>query len=227
VKEKSIYISASIKGFFKKGKSDLVFHSGDVHEMNVLIDLDLEEHCVGNYFKSNRDQILRFFVNENGYVHERIKHFVIRDIVTEEIVFVDDLSLIPFTGRILLKTSKPINITPIHSDNRNIMQQNVGCFGGVRNVVGSPFRTIANNNFSNPIPVTTVKPMNEILALALGCILLLVIVGSFLRIIGLPLYLSFFIPGLILLSIFIHGLIKTLPFLEQNMSIISIHRAWY
>jgi hypothetical protein len=228
VKEKTVNISASINGFFKKGKanltgdfnfSELVVHSGDVHEMNGLSDLDLEEQCVGKYYKSNRDHILRFFVNENDYVKEKVRHFVIQDIVTEESVFVDGLPLIPFTGRILLKISKPINFAPVHLVKENILQQNTGFFGGVRNVVSSPFRTIANNNFSNPIPVTTIKPMNEILALALGCIVLLGIIGSFLSIIGLPLYLSFIIPGLLFLSIFIHGLTKTLPFLEQKMSV--------
>lgn len=226
--EKTIYISAYINGFFKKGNSqatgdynfsELLFYTGDVRGMNILVDLDLEEHCVGKYFKSYRHQTLRFFVNENEYVQERVKHFVIRDIVTEESVIVDGMPLIPFSGTILLKISKPVPTTPVVIPNGNILQQNTGCFGGVRNVVGSPFRTITNNNFANPISLTTAKPMNEILALAVGCSLLLLIIGSFFTIAGIPVWTSFLIPGLLLLSIFMHGLFKKLPLLEQNMSV--------
>lgn len=222
------YISATVKGFFKKGKnhvtgdynfSELVFFSGDVHGMQPLHDFLLEEHCVGHFYKSYRHETLRCFVSENEYIEERIKHFVIRDIIAESPLHVDGHDLIPFSGNILFEISKPVTAIPNQTQQATMGSANGGFLGNVKNIFTSPFQTVTGANPSLNTVASNGKPLNSNLALAIGCLLLLIIIGSFLYIAGFPPLISFLIPGLILLSVFMHGLFNTMPLLAQNMGV--------
>jgi hypothetical protein len=222
------YISATVKGFFKKGSShltgdynfsELVFYSGDVSGMNPINDLLLEEHCVGKYYKSNRHETLRCFVSENEFIEERIKHFVIRDIIAESPFHVDGHELIPFSGNILFEISKPPITIPNQTQQSTSGSVNGSLLGSVKNIFTSPFQTLTGVNPSLNTNASNGKPLNSILALAIGCLLLLIIIGSFLYLAGIPPLISFLIPGLILLSVFMHGLIQKNPNLAGYLGV--------
>jgi hypothetical protein len=238
LKEKSLYLRAYVKGYFRQGNSqytgtftffDRELYSADVTEAKVVDEFDLEEHCVGHHFQSTRHHSLRFFISENEYTVERVKNFVIRDIAVFEKTVLENDFLIPFEGIILVKLIKPLppripvdEITNSDSFikstvpfNLNNSDSKPGCIGSVIKLVSAPFRKPDYSKAS----IVQGSRIKNFFSLLIGASLITLLLGAFFSFIGIS---SISSPSFLLvffLSIFIHGLFKFFPKLQDQIGI--------
>ena len=121
MKEEILYIQGSTKGYFLKGKSittgnlsisDIQFETIDVRDTVVIDEIDLNEHCVGLYYKSTRSKEIRVFISETEFIQEKVSEFVIRDIIKGEKNSYNGTELQEFSGTILFILKKVILPTP-------------------------------------------------------------------------------------------------------------------
>ena len=121
MKEEILYIEGSAKGYFLKGKSittgnlsisDIQFETIDVRNTVVIDEIDLNEHCVGLYYKSTRSKEIRVFISETEFIQEKVSEFVIRDIIKGEKNSYNGTELQEFSGTILFILKKVILPTP-------------------------------------------------------------------------------------------------------------------
>ena len=121
LKEEILYIQGSAKGYFLKGKSittgnlsisDIQFETIDVRNTVVIDEIDLNEHCVGLYYKSTRSKEIRVFISETEFIQEKVSEFVIRDIIKGEKNSYNGTELQEFSGTILFILKKVILPTP-------------------------------------------------------------------------------------------------------------------
>jgi hypothetical protein len=233
VKEKVIYLQGKVKGFFRQGDrystgvytfSERILHVGDVYDANTIDEVDLEEHCVGQYFRSSRHHTLRFFVNEGEYIAERVKHFVIRDIVIDNKVTLENEQLIPFEGTILMKLVKPLPPpAPVKANSLlgsklasfNGGAANSGCFGRSMSMLTAPLQGQQPLMLNTP----TIGRGKELLSLFIGAILMTFILGSLLHFFGANSILSYLLPAVFFASIVLHGLFKHFPSLQNHLGI--------
>lgn len=117
MKEEILYIEGSAKGYFLKGKSittgnlsisDIQFETIDVRNTIVIDEIDLNEHCVGLYYKSTRSKEIRVFISETEFIQEKVSEFVIRDIIKGEKNSYNGTELQEFSGTILFILKKVI-----------------------------------------------------------------------------------------------------------------------
>ena len=121
MKEEILYIEGSAKGYFLKGKSittgnlsisDIQFETIDVRNTVVIDEIDLNEHCVGLYYKSTRSKEIRVFISKTEFIQEKVSEFVIRDIIKGEKNSYNGTELQEFSGTILFILKKVILPTP-------------------------------------------------------------------------------------------------------------------
>ena len=121
MKEEILYIQGSAKGYFLKGKSittgnlsisDIQFETIDVRDTFVIDEIDLNEHCVGLYYKSTRSKEIRVFISKTEFIQEKVSEFVIRDIIKGEKNSYNGTELQEFSGTILFILKKVILPTP-------------------------------------------------------------------------------------------------------------------
>lgn len=231
--EKVIYLQGTVKGYFRQGDgqttgaftfSERILHSADVYHAVPIEEFDLEEHCVGHHFQSTRHHTLRFFINDSEYIAERVKHFVLRDLVIGEKRTLDNEQLIPYEGIILLKLTKPLPPpTPVKTNSilggkipfQGLGASNAGCFGKSLSTLTAPLQR-------QPILAETVPTASrgkEILSLLLGAFLMTFILGSLLRFFGANGILSYLLPAVFFASIVLHGLFKHFPRLQNHLGI--------
>jgi len=233
VKEKVIYLQGTVKGFFRQGDrhstgvytfSERILHKGDVYNAFTLDELDLEEHCVGQHFQSTRHHTLRFFVNDGEYIAERVKHFVIRDLVVADKVTLENEQLIPFEGTILIKITKPLPPPPPVKSSSFLGSKltsltggtsNSGCFGRSLSMLTAPLQ--GQQPLLQTVP--TASRGRELLSLIVGAVLMTFILGSLLRFSGANSILSFLLPAVFFASIVLHGLFKYFPALQNYLGI--------
>lgn len=117
MKEEILYIQGSAKGYFLKGKSittgnlsisDIQFETIDVRNTVVIDEIDLNEHCVGLYYKSARSKEIRVFISETEFIQEKVSEFVIRDIIKGEKNTCNGTELQEFSGTILFILKKVV-----------------------------------------------------------------------------------------------------------------------
>lgn len=117
MKEEILYIQGSAKGYFLKGKSittgnlsisDIQFETIDVRNTVVIDEIDLNEHCVGLYYKSSRSKEIRVFISETEFIQEKVSEFVIRDIIKGEKNSYNGTELQEFSGTILFILKKVV-----------------------------------------------------------------------------------------------------------------------
>lgn len=117
MKEEILYIQGSAKGYFLKGNSiitgnlsisDIQFETIDVRDTFVIAEIDLNEHCVGLYYKSSRSKEIRVFISETEFIQEKVSEFVIRDIIKGEKNSYNGTELQEFSGTILFILKKVI-----------------------------------------------------------------------------------------------------------------------
>jgi hypothetical protein len=121
LKEEILYIQGSAKGYFLKGNSittgnlsisDIQFETIDVRDTVVIDEIDLNEHCVGLYYKSARSKEIRVFISETEFIQEKVSEFVIRDIIKGEKNTCNGTELQEFNGTIIFKLKKVILPAP-------------------------------------------------------------------------------------------------------------------
>ncbi len=233
MKEKVIYLQGAVKGYFRQGDrhttgvytfSDRILHVGDVYKVIAIDQVDLEEHCVGHHFRSTRHHTLRFFVNEGEYIAERVKHFVIRDIVIADKVTLENEQLIPFEGTILIKLTKPLPPPPPVKSTSFLGSKltsvaggaaNTGCFGRSMAMLTAPLQ----GQQSLMLNTSAVVRGKELLSLFFGAILMTFILGSMLHFFGANSILSYLLPAVFFASIVLHGLFKHFPALQNHLGI--------
>ncbi len=233
MKEKVIYLQGKVKGFFRQGDShtsgaytfsERLLHVGDVYDAIAIDEVDLEEHCVGQYFRSTRHHTLRFFVNEGEYIAERVKHFVIRDLIIADKVTLENEQLIPFEGTILIKLTKPLPPPPPVKSTSLLGSKltsvtggaaNSGCFGRSMTLLTAPLQG------QQPVlpNAPTISRGKELISLLLGAALMTFILGSLLHFSGANSVLSYLLPAVFFASIVLHGLFKHFPSLQNHLGI--------
>lgn len=232
-KEKIIYLQGRVKGYFRQGNSqtsgaftfsDRILYSADVHDALVISDFDIEEHCVGHFYRPTRHHTLRIFVNALEYTAERVKHFVLRDLVVSEKIILDNEPLIPYEGTILLKLTKPLpppvaQISAIPADGLSTTvvspASRSGCFGRPLQLLAAPLRR-ADYSIE---PIAAGSRVKEFLSLFLGGIIMTFLLGGFLSFLGTSSIFSFLLPAVFFASILLHGLFKIFPNLQGHLGI--------
>ncbi len=228
-----IYLQGAVKGYFRQGDgqttgaftfSERFLYSADVFHSAPVQELDLEEHCVGHFFQSTRHHTLRFFVNDDEYIAERVKHFVIRDVLIANKVTLENEQLIPFEGTILIKLTKPLPPPPPIKSTSLLGSKlsslsggaaNSGCFGRSMSMMTAPLQGQQAVLTNTP----TISRGKELLSLFIGAMLMTFILGSLLLFSGANSVLSYLLPAVFFASIVLHGLFKHFPSLQNHLGI--------
>lgn len=226
MKEEILYIQGSAKGYFLRGKatttgnlfiSDLQYETIDVRNTVIIPDTDLEEHCVGLYYRSTRDSEIRVFISETEFIQEKVSELVIRDITKGEKVTVGGRELQEFTGTILFVVKKVI--LPVAAAVTNTTP--TATTTAAKTGFSSFFKFNLFNKNTGVIPPTTelFKPFNPFWQPLVGAFIIGLLLFSFLTQIKGIGFLSFVFPA-ILVSIILSSLLsERFPWFKSNFGI--------